>query len=131
MPINRLAPREVSLDEAPSLGGSATAEELTAIGDKGVLALVCDSTNVFNEEVRAAGMWVFAGGLEFPDTAKVVRRRDGALERTDGPYLESKEHIGGFWIIEAADMDEALSWAERGAAACEGDVEVRAFQGLG
>ena len=89
------------------------------------------ATGVFNEEVRAAGIWVFAGGLEFPDSAKVVRRRDGALERTDGPYLESKEHIGGFWIIEVADMDAALAWAERGATACEGDVEVRPFQGLG
>ena len=89
------------------------------------------ATGVFNEEVRAAGIWVFAGGLEFPDSAKVVRRRVGALERTDGPYLESKEHIGGFWIIEVADMDDALAWAERGATACEGDVEVRPFQGLG
>ena len=88
-------------------------------------------TGAFNEELRASGNWVFAGGLEFADTAKVVRRRDGALERTDGPYLETKEHIGGFWIIEAADMDEALAWAERGATACEGDVEVRPFQGLG
>ena len=88
-------------------------------------------TGSFNEELRASGTWVFAGGLEFADTAKVVRRRDGALERTDGPYLESKEHIGGFWIIEAADMDEALAWAEKGATACRGDVEVRPFQGMG
>ena len=88
-------------------------------------------TGAFNEELRASGNWVFAGGLEFADTAKVVRRRDGALERTDGPYLETKEHIGGFWIIEAADMDEALAWAERGATACRGDVEVRPFQGMG
>ena len=86
-------------------------------------------TGAFNAELQAAGTWVFAGGLEFADTAKVVRRRDGALERTDGPYLESKEHIGGFWIIEAADMDEALAWAEKGATACRGDVEVRPFQG--
>jgi hypothetical protein len=88
-------------------------------------------TGAFNEELRASGTWVFAGGLEFADTAKVVRRGDGALERTDGPYLESKEHIGGFWIIEAADMDEALAWAEKGATACRGDVEVRPFQGMG
>ena len=88
------------------------------------------ATGRFNEEVQAAGAWVFAGGLEFPSSAKVVRRRDGALERTDGPYLESKEHIGGFWIIVAADMDDALAWAEKGATACRGDVEVRPFQGL-
>ena len=87
-------------------------------------------TGAFNEKLQESGTWVFAGGLEFPSSAKVVRRRDGALERTDGPYLESKEHIGGFWIIEAASMDEALTWAEEGATACRGDVEVRPFQGL-
>ena len=64
-----------------------------------------------------------------PSTAKVLRRRDGAIERTDGPYLESKEHIGGFWIIEAADEAEALEWAARGAIACRGDVEVRPVPG--
>ena len=58
-------------------------------------------------------------------------RESPSLDRTDGPYLESKEHIGGFWIIEAADEDEALAWAERGAVACGGDVEVRPFQGIG
>jgi len=89
------------------------------------------ATGIFNEELQTAGVWVFAGGLEPASTAKVVRRRDGALERTDGPYLESKEHIGGFWIIEATDEAEALAWAEKGAVACEGDVEVRPFQGIG
>ena len=88
------------------------------------------ATGAFNDELQAAGAWVFAGGLEPASTAKVVRRRDGALERTDGPYLESKEHIGGFWIIEACDEAEALAWAEKGAVACEGDVEVRPFQDI-
>jgi hypothetical protein len=97
--------------------------------EEDMLAAFAD-TGAFNEKVQAAGAWVFAGGLEFPSSAKVVRRRDGALERTDGPYLETKEHIGGFWIIEAADMDEALAWAEQGAVACRGHVEVRPFQGL-
>ena len=60
----------------------------------------------------------------------MVRLRDGALERTDGPYLESKEHIGGFWVIDVADEAAALSWAEKGAVACRGDVEVRPFQSL-
>jgi len=88
------------------------------------------ATGVFNAELQQAGMWVFAGGLMPPSTAKVLRLRDGAVDRTDGPYLESKEHIGGFWIIEAADEDEALDWAARGAIACRGDVEVRPFQGI-
>ena len=87
-------------------------------------------TGKVNDAMQAAGVWVFANGLQPSTTAKVVRVRDGAIERTDGPYLESKEHIGGFWIIEAADMDEALDWAEQGATACRGDVEVRPFQGM-
>ena len=88
-------------------------------------------TGRVNEEMRAAGVWVFAGGLERSTTAKVVRVRDGALERTDGPYLEAKEHIGGFWVLDVADEAEALAWAERGAVACRGDVEVRPFHGIG
>lgn len=85
-------------------------------------------TGKVNEAMQAAGVWVFANGLQSSTTAKVVRVRDGAIERTDGPYLESKEHIGGFWILDVADEDEALAWAERGAIACRGDVEVRPFQ---
>ena len=86
-------------------------------------------TGVVNAEMQAAGVWVFAGGLEMPQRAKVVRRKDGALLHTDGPYLDSKEHIGGFWILEVADEAEALAWTEKGATACLGDVEVRPFQG--
>ena len=85
-------------------------------------------TGKVNDAMQAAGVWVFANGLQASTTAKVVRVRDGAIERTDGPYLESKEHIGGFWIIDVADEAEALAWAERGAVACRGDVEVRPFQ---
>lgn len=87
-------------------------------------------TGRVNEAMKAAGVWVFANGLASSATAKVVRVRDGALERTDGPYLESKEHIGGFWIIDVTDEAEALSWAEKGAVACRGDVEVRPFASL-
>jgi hypothetical protein len=83
-----------------------------------------------NAEIQAAGAWVFAGGLLPASTASVVRVRDGALERTDGPYLESKEHIGGFWIIEAPDDAAAFAWAERATVACQGAVEVRPFQGI-
>ena len=84
----------------------------------------------FNEEIQASGHWVFAGGLHPADTATVVRADKGAdVVTTDGPFAESKEHIGGFWVIEAKDLDEALAIAARGSAACKGAVEVRPFQG--
>ena len=82
----------------------------------------------FNEEVKAAGAWVFAGGLHPADTATVVKANDGDVVTTDGPFAESKEQIGGFWVIEATDLDSALEWAAKGSAACRGPVEVRPFQ---
>ena len=82
----------------------------------------------FNEEVKSAGAWVFAGGLHPADTATVVKAKDGDVVTTDGPFAESKEQVGGFWVIEAADLDAALAWAARGSAACRGAVEVRPFQ---
>ena len=85
-------------------------------------------TGAVNEEMRAAGVWVFAGGLHAASTARVVREKDGALLRTDGPYLEAKEHIGGFWIIEASDDAAAMAWADKATVACRGAVEVRPFQ---
>jgi hypothetical protein len=85
--------------------------------------------DAFNAEVQAAGAWVFAGGLHPSTSATVVRSTGGEVSMTDGPYAESKEQMGGFWVIEAADLDAALDWARRGAAACEGPVEVRPFQG--
>ena len=85
--------------------------------------------DAFNAEVQAAGAWVFAGGLHPRSSATVVRVTDGQVSMTDGPYAESKEQIGGFWVIEASDLDAALEWARKGAAACEGPVEVRPFQG--
>ena len=84
--------------------------------------------DAFNGEVQAAGVWVFAGGLHPPDTAKVVRIHDGDVLITDGPFAEAKEQIGGFWIINAPDLDAALGWAERASRACGGPVEVRPFQ---
>jgi hypothetical protein len=87
-------------------------------------------TGRVNEDMQAAGVWLFAGGLQPSTTAKVVRRKDTSLQRTDGPYLETKEHIGGFWILECPDEETALAWAEKGAIACRGDVEVRPFQGM-
>ena len=85
----------------------------------------------FNAEVQAAGAWVFAGGLYPPSTATVVRGQGGQVVTTDGPYAETKEFLGGLWIIEAADLDAALDWAARGSAACAAPVEVRPFQEIG
>lgn len=81
--------------------------------------------DAFNAKLQADGKWVFAGGLERPSTATVVTT---AGELTDGPFSESKEQLGGFWVIDAADLDEALAIAKQAAAACEGNVEVRPFQ---
>ncbi len=83
----------------------------------------------FNQELESAGAWVFAGGLQPATSATVVRSSAGDVSMTDGPYAESKEIMGGFWVIEASDLDVALDWARKGAAACEGPVEVRPFQG--
>lgn len=84
--------------------------------------------DVLNEEMEAAGARFFAGGLEPPRRAKSVRAQpDGKVVVTDGPYLESKELIGGFWILEAASMDEALAWARKATVACRVPIEVRAF----
>ena len=90
---------------------------------------VVGQVSAFNEALQASGAWVFAGGLEPASTATVVRPAGGDVVTTDGPFAESKEIMGGFWVIEAADLDAALDWARRGAAACEGPVEVRPFQG--
>ena len=82
----------------------------------------------FNAEVQAAGAWVFAGGLHPATSATVVNAKDGDVITTDGPFAETKEQLGGFWIIQAADLDAALAWAAKGSAACTGPVEVRPFQ---
>jgi hypothetical protein len=81
-----------------------------------------------NEQIRAAGAWVFAGGLQEPHTATVVREQDGEVVTLDGPFPEAKEQLGGFWVIEVADHDTALDWARRATKACRGPVEVRPFQ---
>ena len=89
---------------------------------------VFKAVDAFNTEVQAEGAWVFAGGLQPPTSATMVRVQDGDVLITDGPYSETKEHLGGFWIIDVADLDVALKYAERGAAACRAAVEVRPFQ---
>jgi hypothetical protein len=83
---------------------------------------------VFNDELRSAGAWVFAGGLHPPGTATVVRVTGGDTLITDGPFAEGKEHLGGFWVIKAADLDAALGWAVKATQACAAPVEVRPFQ---
>jgi len=87
------------------------------------------AVGAFNAEVQAAGAWVFAGGLMPPDTATVVRAQGRDVVTTDGPFAETKEQLGGFWVIEAADLDAALAWAAKGSVACGNPVEVRPFQG--
>ena len=81
------------------------------------------------EEMKAAGVWLFFGALTDASSATVVRGTGGQLSMTDGPYAEAKEQIGGFTVIEAADLDEALEWARKGSEACTWPVEVRAFLG--
>lgn len=82
----------------------------------------------FNASLESAGTLVFAGGLQTPDIATVVRVQDGQVLTTDGPFAEAKEHIGGFWVVKAPDLDAALELAAKGSAACRGPVEVRPFQ---
>ena len=80
-----------------------------------------------NREIREAGAWVFAGGLLPHTSATVVNAKSGEVLMTDGPFPEGKEHIGGFWVIQAKDLDEALAWASKATVACQGPVEVRPF----
>jgi hypothetical protein len=82
----------------------------------------------YNEKLESAGAWVFGAGLHPASSATVVRSQDGQVSMTDGPYAESKEQMGGFWVIEAPDLDAALEWASQAAIACEGPVEVRPMQ---
>ena len=84
--------------------------------------------DALNDEMKAAGVRVFVGGLYPASSARSLRAQpDGKVVITDGPYLETKEHIGGFWILEAADMDEALAWGCKAVIACRAPVEVRPF----
>jgi hypothetical protein len=91
------------------------------------LAEVMRKLDIVNEEIRDAGSWVFTGGLHPPSASTVLRRRDDEVLITDGPYTEGKEHIGGFWIIEAEDLDAALDWGRRIIGVTGLPVEVRPF----
>jgi hypothetical protein len=90
-----------------------------------VLEPIMRDIGAVDQEMRAAGAWVFTGGLHAPDTATVLRASGDDVLVTDGPYAEGKEHVGGFWIIRAADLDEALAWARKATVACTLPVEVR------
>jgi hypothetical protein len=95
-------------------------------------SLVTESTvrdiDVLNEEMEAAGVRMFAGGLAGASNAKSLRPQpNGKVLVTDGPYLETKEHVGGFWILKAANLDEALAWGSKAVLACRAPVEVRPF----
>ena len=88
--------------------------------------------DALNEEMQAAGARLFAGGLRPVGDARSLRKRpDGKVLVTDGPYLETKEHVGGFWILEAANLDEALAWGRKAVVACRAPVEVRPFFDMG
>jgi hypothetical protein len=90
-----------------------------------ILEPIMRDVTAVDEDMRAAGAWVFNAGLYPPETATVVRAADGGTLVTDGPFAEGKEHIGGFWIIRAPDLDAALSWARKATVACRLPVEVR------
>lgn len=94
-----------------------------------VLTKVMQDVNAFVAEIKAAGVWVFNGGLHPPTTATVVRLKGDDLLITDGPFTEGKEHIGGFFIVKAPDLDAALEWARRVARIITLPIEVRPFQG--
>ena len=95
-----------------------------------ILDPIMKDLSAVREEMKAAGVWVFDGGLHEPEASTVVRVRDGELVTTDGPYAEGKEHLGGFVIIKVPDLDAALGWARKQAEAVRLlPVEVRPFQG--
>jgi len=87
--------------------------------------------SILEKEMMSAGAWVFSGRLHEPDTATVVRVANGEVLTTDGPFMESKEYLGGFYIIEAPDLDAALAWASRVTAAIKVPIEVRPFAAVG
>ena len=89
---------------------------------------IVKAVDAFNTEVQESGAWVFAGGLHPASTATVVRIQDGEVLTTDGPFAETKEQIGGFWVLQAPDLDAALALAAKATAACRLPVEVRPFQ---
>ncbi len=109
------------IDNAADL---AIQDEMAAAGNPEPESGALDA---FNDRLVAEGYWVFSGGLAAPGTATVIDNRGGEALFTDGPFVESKEYLGGLWIIEAADLDVALKLAAEGSKACNRKVEVRPF----
>jgi hypothetical protein len=110
--------------------GPTEMDEFGNYGSQEEMEAAFAATSVFNDKLRADGYWVFGGGLLPASTATVVDGRGDSPVFTDGPYLETKEIIGGFWVIDAPDLDVALKLAAEGSKACRGQVEVRPFSGL-
>ena len=93
-----------------------------------VIEQMYKDVDAVNQEIKEAGAWVFAGGLHPANTATVVKESGGEVLTTDGPFPETKEQLGGFWVIQAADLDAALAWAAKATKACRAPIEVRPFQ---
>jgi hypothetical protein len=110
--------------------GPAERNEFGSYGSKEEMEEAFAATGAFNDKLHADGYWVFAGGLAPAATATVVDGQGHTPVMTDGPYLETKEALGGFWVIDAPDLDVALRLAAEGSKACRGKVEVRPFDGL-
>ncbi|HTN81122.1 MAG TPA: YciI family protein [Acidimicrobiales bacterium] len=108
------------MDDNP-IGGYASEEEMQQ---------AFEDTGKVNDEMQQKGIWVFAGGLMPISSSTTVSSKNGDVTMTDGPYAETKEYLGGFWIIDVPDLDAALEWAAKASEACVGAVEVRPFQGL-
>ena len=111
--------------------GPAEMGEHGSYGSQEEMEQAFAATDAFNEQLRAAGHWVFAGGLQAVSSASVVDGQSEPPIVTDGPYLEAKEHLAGFWVVDAPDLDAALALAAAASKACGGKVEVRPFDGLG
>ena len=112
-----------------SVHGPAEREDYGNYGSQEEMEAAFEATGAFNDKLRQEGYWVFAGGLQPAATATVVDAQGETPVMTDGPYLETKELIGGFWVIEAPDLDVALRLAAEASRACRGKVEVRPFEG--
>lgn len=106
----------VYFDESAELPSEETMQKMYA------------DVDALNQQIKAEGAWVFGGGLHPSSTATVLKSQDGNVLTTDGPYAEAKEVLGGFWIIEAPDLDAAMAWGRKATVACQGPVEVRPFQ---
>ncbi len=110
--------------------GPAETNDFGGYGSREEMEEAFAATGAFNDKLHAEGHWVFAGGLEQASTATVVDGQGETPVMTDGPYLETKEVIGGFWVVDAPDLDVALRLAADASKACRGKVEVRPFGGV-